>query len=714
MHNHMENPLWYRVSALRPVLAVHVKIQPQRFRQQTWYVLQNQVSGRYFRFSPAAYHLIGLMDGSRSVQQIWDSANDAFGDNAPTQDETIDLLARLHTADALQSNMTPDMEALFERRVQQQHKKRMRPLKNPLAIRIPLLDPDRLLERLVPLAGRLFGPLSIVIWIVMITVAVAFAAAYWEPLTGGIADRVLSPQNLFLLWLLYPLVKALHELGHGLATKVWGGEVHEMGIILIALLPVPYVDASSATGFPEKRRRIVVGAAGIMVELFLAALALLLWLNVEPGVVSALAYNVMLIGAVSTLFINGNPLLRFDGYYVFSDAIDIPNLATRSKNYLGYLVQYYLLGLRDSKSPVMAPGERFWFICYGVASYLYRVVILVTIILFVAEKYLAVGVILAVWATTTLFVIPIFKQVAFVFVHPRVQRQRFRAVSVTALLVFGVAGLLLAVPFPLTTTAEGIIAPHEQSEVRAAGDGVIQRLIATPGQLVKQGQPLIETEDVFLEAEVRLLSARLRGLKARYDALRGAHQQLRADLLKEEIAVVQADSDSATRQLESLVLHSPADGVFIVEQPDSLPGFFLRQGDRVGYVMDIDHPTVRVAIPQADIGLVRRQTRGVQVRLAERLDAVVAAKIIRQVPAASNRLPSPALGPQGGGPFPVDPGDIHGVTTLEGIFEVRLQLPMAVDKLGGRVYVLFDHGREPLAWQWYRRFRQLFLRRFNV
>ncbi len=714
MHNHMENPLWYRVSALRPRLAVHVRIQPQRFRQQTWYVLHNQVSGRFFRFSPTAHHLISLMDGSHSVQKIWDAANDSLGDNAPTQDETIDLLARLHSADALQSNITPDMEALFERRVQQQHQKRVRTLKNPLAIRIPLLDPDRLLGRLVPLTRPVFGLAGIVIWMVMITTAAAVATAHWEQLTDGIVDRALSPQNLFLLWLLYPLVKALHELGHGLATKVWGGEVHDMGIILIALLPVPYVDASSATGFPEKRRRIVVGAAGIMVELFLAALALLLWLNVEPGVVSALAFNVMLIGAVSTVFINGNPLLRFDGYYVFADTIDIPNLATRSKNYLGYLVQYYLLGLRDAKSPVMAPGERFWFICYGIASYLYRIVILLTIILFVAEKYLAVGIILAVWAATTLFIIPIGKQFTFVFMHPRVQRNRFRALSVTASLVFGVAGLLLVVPFPLTTTAEGIIAPPEQSEVRAAGDGVIKRLLTTPGQLVKQGQPLIETEDVFLDAEVRILAARLLGLAARYEALKGAHQQVRADLVKEEIAVVQADLNAAEKRLDSLLLHSPADGVFIVERPENLPGLFLRQGDLVGYVLDVDRPTVRVAIPQADIGLVRRKTHAVQVRLAERLDTVVAAKIIRQVPAASNRLPGPALGPHGGGPFPVDPGDIHGVTTLEGIFEVRLQLPIAVDKLGGRVYALFEHGREPLARQWYRRLRQLFLTRFNV
>ncbi len=714
MHNHLENPLWYRVSGLHPSVAVHVKIQPQRFRRQTWYVLHNPVSGRFFRVSQAAHRIISLMDGSRSVQQIWSLVNEKLPDEEITQDETIDLLARLHHADALQSDITPDMQALFERRVQLRRRRRLRPLKNPLAVRIPLIDPDRLLDRLVPFVRPVFGAAGFLVWLAVVAAAVGLAAVYWEPLTQGIADRVLAPQSLFLLWLLYPLVKALHELGHGLATKVWGGEVHEMGVVIIALLPVPYVDASSATGFPEQHRRIVVGAAGIMVETFLAALALMLWLNVEPGVISALAYNVMLIGAVSTLFVNGNPLLRFDGYYVFADAIAIPNLATRAKGYLAYLTQRYLLGLPDAKSPVVAPGERSWFIGYGVASYVYRVVILITIILLVAGKFLAVGVILAAWATITLFIIPVVKVFAFVFTHPRVQRRRLRAIPVAVSLPLGLAGLLLAVPFPLTTIAEGVIAPPEQSEVRAAGDGVITRLLSAPGRRVKKGQPLIETQDEFLDAEVQLLEARLRGLQARYDAFRGTHEQVRAELVKEEIAVVRADLEAAQGQLDSLVLLSPADGVFVADQPDNLPGRFLRQGDLVAYVMDTDRPSARVVIPQADIGLVRRQTRAVYVRLAERLDTVVEAQMVRQVPAASNNLPSPALGPLGGGPFPTDSTDARGVTTLEGVFEVKLQLPLSIDRLGGRVYALFDHGREPLARQWYRRFRQLFLRRFNV
>ena len=137
-------------------------------------------------------------------------------------------------------------------------------------------------------------------------------------------------------------MKALHECGHGFATKVLGGEVHEAGIILLALMPVPYVDASAASAFRSKGQRVLVGAGGMLVELFLASLALFVWLLVEPGPVRAVAWNVMLIGGVSTLVFNANPLLRFDGYYILADAIDIPNLGSRANAWLGWTAERHL------------------------------------------------------------------------------------------------------------------------------------------------------------------------------------------------------------------------------------------------------------------------------------------------------------------------------------------------------------------------------------
>ena len=147
------------------------------------------------------------------------------------------------------------------------------------------------------------------------------------------------------MWIAYPLVKGLHELGHGLTIQRWGGEVHELGLMLLVFIPVPYVEASAATTFPSKSRRMLVGAAGVMVELLLASLALLVWLSVEPGWVRDLAFDITVIGGVSALLFNGNPLLRFDGYYVFSDLLEIPNLASRSQRYYAYLGKRYLLGI---------------------------------------------------------------------------------------------------------------------------------------------------------------------------------------------------------------------------------------------------------------------------------------------------------------------------------------------------------------------------------
>lgn len=714
LSHHGNSTHWYRVSGLRPRLVPHADLQRHTVRGKVWHVLHNRVSGRSYRFSGNAHHFIAMMDGRRTVEDLWEASADSLGDEGLTQEEAVGLLRRLYSADLLQTDISTDAAEIFERQQRQARAKWIGRLKNPLAIKVPLFDPDRTLEHLLPFFRPLFSRVGLMLWLAVLCVGAVMATVHWPEIVGDTSTTLLSPQNLALLWLCYPLIKALHELGHGLATKVWGGEVHEVGVILLALIPVPYVDASSASTFPEKRRRMVVGAAGMMVELFLAVMALWLWLNTQPGLIHTLAYNTLLIGSVSTLFFNGNPLLRFDGYYVMTDAIGMPNLATRSSQYLGYLVKCYLFGVRSLESPATADGERRWLIGYGVLSYIYRVIILVTIVLFVAESYPGAGILIALWATGTMLVLPVLKHSLVLLTAPVLQRQRARAVSISAGLTVGVAALLFAVPVPLATLAEGVIAPPEGSELRAGHEGMITRLLAKPDTRVARDQPLIETEDPFLEARTQNLAARLRELSIRRQVLLAEQKQVEADILDEEIQVVQADLQRAREQAESLLLRSPVEGVFLVDLPDDLPGRFVRRGDLLGYVADLGEPTVRVSVPQADIGLVKQRTQSVSVRLAEQLVSPLTAIVTRQVPAAVGRLPSAALGPMGGGPFAVDPEDSTGTRAMEGVFEVELVLPVPVERLGMRVYVRFDHGSEPLARQWYRRVRQLFLRKFNV
>ena len=709
------SPSWYRVAALKPRIRAHARILRQSFRDEIWYVLQDQAAERSHRFSPAAHHFIGLMDGERTVQQIWEAASAHLGDEAPTQEEVIRLLGQLHAADALLCDVPPDSLEVFRRHQQHERMLWRRRLWTPLALRFPLLDPDRFLERTLPWVQPLFGWFGILLWLAVVGTGAVLAASHWTDLTEDITDRVLDPANLVLLWFVYPVVKALHELGHAYATRKWGGEVHEIGIMLLVLSPVPYVDASAAWGFREKSRRMVVGAAGIAVELFLGALALFVWLAVEPGAVRAIAYNVMLISGVSTLLFNGNPLLRFDGYYVLADAIEIPNLGARSNQYLGYLFQRYVLGIADAESPAHTTGERVWMVLYGITSFVYRLFITFVIVLFIAGKFFFIGVLLAIWAVATQVMMPVGKSLSFLFGSPNLRRQRGRALSTSVALAAAAAVLIFVVPAPNWTRTEGVIWVPEEAQVRAGADGFIQRLLAPVDSEVSGGQPLLQAEEPFLSTRVAVLNAQVEELSAKYDALMPT-DRVQAAMMREELIAAQANLRRSLEREAALTFRSSASGRFVVPNAADLPGRFVNKGQLVGYVVEPRELTARVALLQDDIALVRQDTRSVEVMLAAWGADPVPARIRREVPGASLQLPTAALGSAGGGPIAVDPRDKQGVTTLKQIFQLELTIPAEVrsEYLGARVYVRFNHGFEPAGFQIYRAFRRLMLRHFNV
>jgi putative peptide zinc metalloprotease protein len=709
------SPSWYRVAALKPRIRAHARIQRHSYRDEIWFVLQDHAAERSHRFSPAAHHFIGLMDGARNVQEIWEAASAHLGDGAPTQEEVIRLLAQLHAADALLCDVPPDSMEVFRRHQQHERMQWRRRLWTPLALRFPLLDPDRFLERTLRWVQPLFGWFGILLWLAVVGTGAVLAAAHWTDLTEDITDRVLNPQNLVLLWFVYPVVKALHELGHAYATKKWGGEVHEIGIMLLVLSPVPYVDASSAWGFKDKRKRMAVGAAGIAVELFLGALALFTWLTVEPGAVRAIAYNVMLISGVSTLLFNGNPLLRFDGYYVLSDAIEIPNLGQRANQYVGYLFQRYVLGIVDAESPAHTTGERWWMVVYGIASFIYRVFITFVIVLFIAGKFFVIGILLAIWAVATQVLMPMTKSISFLLNNPGLRRQRGRAVWTSVALAVAAAALLFVVPAPSWTRTEGVIWVPEEAQVRAGADGFIERLLAPVDSEVRRGQPLVQAEEPFLATRVAVLNAQLEELSAKYDALVPT-DRVQAAMVREQIIAAEANLRRAREREAELVFSSSASGRFIVPNAADLPGRFVKQGQLVGYVVEPRELTARVALAQDDIAMVRQSTRGVEVMLADWGSPAVPARIRREVPGASLQLPTAALGSAGGGPIAVDPRDKQGVTALKQVFQLELTLPGEVrsEYLGARVFVRFNHGWEPAGFQLYRAFRRLLLRQFNV
>ncbi len=714
MSNALFSSSWHLVKDLTPRLRDHFDIHRHHYRDELWFILQDHSAQRSFRFTPTANYIFSLMNGSRTVNDIWHTANDKLGDEAPTQDEMIHLLGQLHAIDALQSNVTPDTAELLQRYKKNKQSKLRKQLLNPLSIKIPLFDPDSFLDKTLPFVKPLLGKFGLFIWLTFILIAIALTGLYWSDLTHNISDRILTPQNLLIIWLIFPIIKAFHELGHAYATKAWGGEVHEIGIMLLVFMPVPYVDASSASAFREKHRRMTVGAAGILVELFIASLALIVWVNIEPGIGRAIAYNVMLIAGISTLFFNGNPLLRFDGYYIFSDWLEIQNMATRANRYLGYLCQRYLFNLKNIEAPITAQGEPAWLVFYSIASFIYRMFIAFFIVLFVGGQFFFIGVLLAIWSVLLMVITPLAKTLSKVFVSPQIAPKRARAITVTMSIISTVLLTIFLAPVPSWTLAEGVVSIPENAIVRSNVDCLVQKIVAKPGDTVKQGEPLVQCRNIELLAQAANLNARLAELNATYVA-QLQENIVEAEITREELKSTEADYDRIKKEINQLTIISEADGRFIVPYTQDLPGRFLRKGQEFAYILQ-PTKTVKVAIPQDDIDLVRQNTQNIQVRMAEDISNVDMAKVIRHVPAATKSLPSMALAEQGGGTIATIPGEQGEAEAHEKIFLVEIDFPELTQahRVGGRVFVRFDHGHEPLGTQWYRSLRQLFLERFNV
>ncbi len=704
---------WYRVAELRPRLRSHARIERHLYRGQVWFVLADPLTGRVHRFPPATYQVIALLDGKRTMDEVWALALERLGDEAPSQDEVMRLLAQLHAADLLIAELPPDLDELERRGTRSRRRKVLQYAANPLSLKFPLVDPDRLLARLAPLYAPLFSRAGAILWLALVGVAAVLAAGHWTDLTADLGDRVLAPQNLLVLALVFPLVKALHELGHAAAVKAWGGQVHEMGVMLLVLMPIPYVDASAASGFADKRRRVVVGAAGMMVELALAAIALFVWLNVEPGLARMVAYDVMLIAGVSTVFFNANPLLRFDGYYILADLIEVPNLRQRAGAMLRWYGDRYVLGIADAPPPDATPGERRWLVAFGVAAAAYRVFVALVIALFLAGHYFFIGVALALWTIAGGLLYPLGKWLAYVALHPALRGGRGRAIAGNALVVAVIALVLFAVPLPQRTRAEGVVTVVEDAQVRAGTDGFVKRVVADSGRRVARGDVLIELEDPLIVAAVREKAGRVAELEARL-RVELARDPARTQMVREQLATAAADLERSRERAAELAVTSRGEGVWVVPVAADLPDRFMKRGQRIGYLLGEHSHVARVIVEQGDADLVRSQTRAIEVRLAGALDRPAAGRLVREVPRATSS-PNAALTSAGGGAAALDPADPARAKTLQTYFEFEVDLP-ALDVLhvGERVFVRFDHGHAPLATQWYRAARQLLLRRLSV
>lgn len=716
---------WYRVVQLRPALRSTVQIVRQHYRGTMWHVLEDPGTNQFFRLNEPAYRFVAMLDGKRTVGEVWSACNETLGDEAPTQGEVIQLLGQLYASNLLQADLPPDAEGLLRRYEKRRFREVQSYLTNLLFLRLPLFDPDAFLNRWVGVFGLAFTIPALFLWAAMV------AAGGW--LVIGRADEladqagaVLDPSNLVFLYLSFAGIKLIHEFGHAFACKKFGlatggGEVHTMGIMLLVFTPMPYVDASSAWVLRSKWLRATVGAAGMYVELAVAAGAAIVWAHTGPGTLHAICYNVMFIAGVSTLLFNANPLLRYDGYYILSDLLEIPNLAQRARQHLYYLVRKYAFGVRLARSPAYSAGERFWFPVYGLASTIYRVFVCAAILLFIADQFFLLGTVLAAGAVLAWVLLPTGSFLRYLFTNPELNRTRSRAMLLTGTALAAVLLLLGAVRLPMRHKVEAVVEPRTLAVLHAREDGFIESVLPSGETVRPDGPPVVVCQNPELRARLAMLQAQREELDAQRRIRRREGKTAEERYLRQRLEAIDQQIQRVEQQLADLNLRVPFAGQWLVPNPERLPGTYAARGNPVGVVADLSRMRIRAVAGQniaaALIEEFARQSLSVEIRVKGRPDLEFRGRVVSFRQAGTKELPSPALSFQAGGTIPTEMRDDRNVQAAERQFEFDVEPAdeAGVRLLAGqRVVVRFSLRPRPLLVQWYLKLRQLVMKRFHI
>ena len=550
---------------------------------------------------------------------------------------------------------------------------------NPFWIRIPFGRPDNLLQMLRPVVGWIFSPSATIWGVCLMLVAGGRLMLNWDQLQLA-SGSVFAPDNWLWLMAAWMLLKVVHETAHGLVCQRYGGSVRETGVILAFFAPLAYVDVSSCWRFSSRWQRIHVAAAGMSVELLLASAAVLGFGVVDSDVGAHLLYNVIVMASVSTLLFNANPLMRFDGYYIMSDLLEIPNLYTRASEAVGQLLQRILLG-QHSSAPTISGKQIAVLRCFGIAAVCWRLLICSTMLIAASVMFHGAGVALAVAGMIAWFGMPVWKTLKQVRQVGQAAPLRLMRAGVITLAFCGlVAGFLFGLPVPFSTTAPWIVSLPEGCRVHSDVSGFIQTLQVVDGQQVVAGELLLtlRNEEIthrHLDLERQIQQELIRQQIAMKEHDAGGESVANSNLKSLRQRLVQTLS-----QMKALEVRAPATGRVIAAHLETRLQTYVHEGDSLLVVDDGQSRELRISVAQDDFSLAERRVgEPVTVRIGTR--PVVSGVIDRVISRASRRLIDKSLAATEGGALAVVAGDRDDDEEVQ-LTEQRFEAIVSLDAVG--------------------------------
>jgi putative peptide zinc metalloprotease protein len=703
-----------RRKKVRLRVRLDLQINPQRYEGRTYYVIKDPVSLRYYRFKEQEHFLIRMMDGKQTLDDAQKAFEKRFRPDRLTLEDLEHFGQQLLKAGLAQNESPQAGKQLFDRRKERRRTELLQTFTNILYIKIPVFDPERLLLRMLPWLRFMFTSTFLVLSAFIMLGAVSLVISHWTTFY----DRLPSYQQFFqfqtvvYLWAALGIVKVIHEFGHGLSCKAFGGEVHEMGLLFLCFSPCMYCNVSDAWTLPNKWKRIIISGAGIYVELMIAAIATFVWWN-TPGqpFVNNVSLSLMIVCSVSTVMFNGNPLMRYDGYYVLADWLEIPNLRDRANRYLQRMVMEHCLGIEVQPEPYMELGRQILFLFYAIVSWVYRWVVTFVVLKFMSGflkpyKLEVLSTMLAMMALGSMIGWPLFRLAKNIHKRGRLPDMKSVRVVITSAVVLAVVVAFFFLPLPYVSRVRQLglveLQPGAVAKVSVLVPSTPEKIYVTEGQAVRKGAELAQFGSLALSEREFTFKAQKHEQDRLIEKLKGELRQVTGSeesQIRQRLSEAIAQSKKVEGQLlgveqdkRLLVLKAPRDGhvmglpaaenIYRPWEKADLEKPFCQVGDPTKLIILVPVAPEDFDLIRTDEAYLKAQGRELEVTIRiHGFGSRTWSGRVHRLPATAEKTVPIQLTTKGGGPLATRPGTDPNNPEPQGqVYLVGIEFETAQDR----------------------------------
>lgn len=553
-----------------------------RYQGRIYWVIKEPVGLNYFRFQEEEYAILQMLDGQTSLDEIKAEFEARFPPQKIGVEELQQFIGMLHRSGLIIANVPGQGKQLKLRRDERWRKEWLNKISNILSIRFKGIDPDRILNWLHPKMKWMYTRTAVFCCALLALSALSLVLVQFDVFQSKLPSfhQFFNLKNAIWLSVALGVTKVIHEFGHGLTCKHFGGECHEMGVMILVLTPCLYCNVSDSWMLPNKWHRIAIGAGGMYIEVVIASICTFIWWFTEPGMLNHLCLSTMFVCSVSTLMFNSNPLLRYDGYYILADLVEIPNLRQKASDILNRKLGYWCLGLEQPDDPFLPERNQIFFALYSVAAAVYRWVVVFSILWFLYEiwkpyRLEIIGQIIGAAAIYGLAIQPLWKLGKFFYVPGRIEKVKKGRMYSTLGVLAAAAAAVFFVPLPHRVYCTLEVQPRDAKSIFVSVPGELEQVFVKPGEEIEAGAKLAQ----LVNLDVDLSLAELTGERDQNETqLESLQRQMVRDLQGASLQIqpLEATLDALNRQikekridLERLTLVSPVGGTVL--PPPELP-----------------------------------------------------------------------------------------------------------------------------------------------